>query len=311
MVKFDEKHTPVLYEELVTNIKIFNNKQNIVVDCTLWMAGHAMWIIDKMNDWDIFIWFDADIKNLNLASEILKNNVKKNVKIHLINSNYVNLKQELEKIGIEKVTGIYYDLWLSSLHVDDAERWFSFKKDWPLDMRFDKTTWKTAYDVVNFLLKDDLVKIFREYWEEPMANKIAISIVEKRKLRKFETTTNLADLIWSISKFPKSKNRIFQAIRIEVNNELKNLEVSINDAIDILEKDWYIFAISFHSLEDRIIKHIFKKESKNCYCDDIICSCKHLARIKQINKKPILPTQEEQAQNSRSRSAKARFVKKI
>lgn len=304
-----EKHISVLLEELVNSIKIKTDSKNIIVDCTLWMWWHASEIIKKMNKWDVFVWFDADLKNLELAKVRLEEINKDNkVEIILINSNFVNLKEELKERNIESVTGIYYDLWLSSLHLDEADRWFSFMLEGPLDMRLDKTKWKTAAQVVNSYTQAELREIFLKYWEEPGANKISAKIVDARKQKKFVTTNDLSEVIQWI---PKTKARIFQAIRIEVNNELKNIEISLRDAIELLEKDWIIFVISFHSLEDRITKQIFKKETKDCICTDLICSCKHIKSLKLLNKKPITPTAEEIKLNPRSRSAKARSAQKI
>jgi len=226
----------------------------------------------------------------------------------LINSNFINLKDELKERWIEKITWIYYDLWLSSLHLDEADRWFSFMLDGPLDMRLDKTRWKTAADIVNGYTAVELRKIFLKYWEEPGSNKISAKIVDRRKNKKFKTTTDLSEIIPG---WPKTKSRIFQAIRIEVNAELKALETSLNDAIKLLKKSGIIFVISFHSLEDRITKHLFRKETKDCICRDIICSCWHEKSLKVHTKKPILPSEEEIKNNPRSRSAKARFAEKI
>jgi len=305
----ESRHISVLLNELVDSIDINKNRKNVIVDMTLWMWWHGSKIIEKMNQWDIFIWFDADEKNLELANFRLNNiNKNKKVEIVLINSNFVNLKKELNNKGIKKVTWIYYDLWLSSLHLDEADRWFSFMHEWPLDMRLDKSKWKTAADVVNWYTQGELRDIFVKYWEEPWANKIAAKIVEYRKTKKFKTTSDLSEILPDM---PKVKSRIFQAIRIEVNNELKNLEISLEDAIKLLEKDWKIFVISFHSLEDRITKNIFKKETRDCICDDLICSCEHEKTLKVLTKKPIIPTQEEIKSNPRSRSAKARCAIKI
>jgi len=308
-LNIENKHISVLLNELVDSIDIFENKKNIIVDCTLWMWWHASKIIKKMNQWDTFIWFDADIKNLELANIRLKEvNKDEKVKIILINSNFINLKNELKEKWIDKITWIYYDLWLSSLHLDEADRWFSFMLDWPLDMRLDKSKWKTAADVVNSYTQSELREIFLKYWEEPGSNKISARIVEERKKNKFKTTTDLSNIIPGL---PKVKSRIFQAIRIEVNQELEAIEISLKDAIQLLEKDWKIFVISFHSLEDRITKQIFKKETKDCICNDLICSCKHIKNLKILTKKPILPSEEEIKENPRSRSAKARCAQKI
>lgn len=309
IIEIEEKHTSVLLKELVNSIELKNNWKNIIIDATLWMGGHASEIIKKLNPWDIFVWFDADNKNLELA-KIRLNALEKaeKIKMYFINSNYWLVKEKLEEIWINKITGVYYDLWLSSLHVDEAERWFSFQKDWPLDMRLDKSKWITAAQIINSYKVSELREIFLKYWEEAQSNKISKIIVEERKKKRFETTLELAKIIpWWIN----AKRRIFQAIRIEVNKELENLEKSLTQAIDLLEKDWIIFVISFHSLEDRITKNIFRNESKDCICDDIQCSCKHKKRLKLLNKKPIIPSEEEIIENPRSRSAKARFAKKI
>ena len=319
-----EKHISVLLNELVDSINI-SSSENIIVDCTLWMAGHGLEIMKKLNSWDIFIWFDADIKNLNLAkqrieSELEKENKefvfienkkdqnKNKINIILINSNFWNLKEELNNVWIEKITWIYYDLWLSSLHLDEADRWFSFMKNGPLDMRLNKTKGQTAAQIINSYTAAELREVFLKYWESLQANKLSHKIVDSRKQKKFETTFDLAEIIpWP----PKEKAKIFQALRIEVNKELEVLEDSLKQAISLLESNWVIFVISFHSLEDRITKQTFKKETRDCICSDIICQCNHTKTLKLLNKKPILPTQEEISQNSRSRSAKARGAQKL
>lgn len=303
-------HIPVLLEELVSFVKIDENKQNVIVDCTLWLAWHWKKVIEKMNSGDIFIWFDADIRNLSLAKQNLEW-INDGVKKIFINSNFVNLKEELEKAWIDKITWIYYDIGISSLHVDDATRWFSFRYDGPLDMRFDTTSWFPASHIVNTYKEIDLTKIFRDYWEDSASKKIAQKIIEKRKgWFKFSTTKELADLIDETTSFPKTKTRIFQALRIATNKEIENLEKSLKDAINLLQTGWIIFVISFHSLEDRIVKNILRDESRDCICTDIICTCKHKKQIQILTKKPILPSEKEESLNSRARSAKARAAVK-
>ncbi len=306
----DPRHISVLLNELVDSIEIFSDRQNIVVDCTLWMAWHAGQIIQKMWEWDIFVGFDADGRNLKLAKQNLEK-INTKTKIILIHSNFMHLKEELKKVWIESITGIYYDLGISSLHVDEADRWFSFKQDWPLDMRFDTSTWKTAAEVVNFSSKKELEDIFRYYWEDPSFRKIADRMLLRRKEKKFVTTKDLADFLDEILSFPKTKTRIFQALRIEVNKELEAVETSLPHAIELLQPDGNIFVISFHSLEDRITKKIMKKETRDCICSDLICSCHHTKSLKLHSKKPILPTSEEIEFNPRSRSAKARWATKL
>lgn len=307
-----EKHISVLLDELVDSIEIFKNKKNIVVDCTLGMWWHASKMIEKMNPWDTFIWFDADIRNLKLARQRLEEVNKDNkVELLLINSNFVNLKDELANRWITQITWIYYDLWLSSLHIDEADRWFSFRENGPLDMRFDATSGKPASFIVNVYRKEQLVDIFKNYWEESQAEAVAKAICDIRKKDKLETTDDLVNAINVVTSHPKVKTRIFQALRIETNRELDFAETSMNDAISLLVTWWKIFVISFHSLEDRLVKQVFKRESRDCICDDLICSCLHEKTLKILTKKPILPTDEEIKNNSRSRSAKARLAEKI
>ncbi len=316
-----KKHISVLLEELVSSINV-NFSLNIVVDATLGLAWHSIEILKKLKKWDILIWFDADKENLWLAKQRFINifwdkicfidnfeeKIEDKKNIILINSNFWNLQEELQTRNIKKITAIYYDLGLSSLHLDEKERWFSFMQNWPLDMRLDKTKWIKASQIVNSYTQKDLREIFIKYWESAQANKIAHKIIEKRKNKKFETTFDLASIIdWP----PREKAKIFQALRIEVNKELEMLEKSLFEAIWLLEKEGNIFVISFHSLEDRIVKHIFKQESRDCICNDIICSCRHKRSLKILTKKPIIPSKEEIKRNPRSRSAKARLAVKI
>lgn len=311
--KLEKLHTSVLLNELLNAIEIKKDEKNVILDCTLWMWWHAKEIIKKLNKWDIFIWFDADFRNLSIVESYLKKlSNEKEIELILINDNFVNIKKRLEERKIKKITWVYYDLWLSSLHIDEAERWFSFWKDWPLDMRFDTTKWITARDILLTYDKERITKILINYWEEPLAKKIANEIhTERRNKNNFEKTSSLVKIIEKFSNNPKTKARVFQALRIEVNKELEYLEKSLKDAIKILKTWWNIFVISFHSLEDRIVKNIFKNESKDCICSDFICTCNHKKTLQIITKKPITPTLEEIKQNIRSRSAKARHARKI
>lgn len=198
------------------------------------------------------------------------------------------------------------------MHFDEAERGFSLRLQGPLDMRFDTRSGKTAADVLNYYEQKDLFEIFRSYGEEPHARKTAARVIEARKQKKFTTTTDLCEFLdTEINSHIKTKTRIFQALRIEVNGELDTLKSSLSQAIQMLESSGNIFVISFHSLEDRIVKQTFKKETRDCICSDIICTCHHKKSLKLINKKPILPGEDEQKRNSRSRSAKARHAQKI
>lgn len=318
-------HTSVLLHELVDSISIFENRRNIVVDCTLGLAWHATEIITRLNPGDIFIGFDADKRNLELAKQKLKHiqtqtqssleeqsSNWQSVQIVLIHSNFVSLKEKLLEHNISSITGIYYDLGVSSAHFDDQERGFSFREDGPLDMRFDTRQKTTAADILNFYEEKDIFKILKEYGEEPYSRKIAARAIERRKKEKFKTTFDLKNFLeQEINSHVKTKMRVFQALRIEVNKELENLWNSLTQAIDILEHWGRISAISFHSLEDRIVKQTFKQETRDCICSEIMCQCRHTKRLKILTKKPILPSEQEIQENSRSRSAKLRIAEKI
>lgn len=304
-------HTSVLLEELVEYINIYKDNRNIIVDATLWLAGHASKIVSRMNPGDIFVGFDADERNLKLAKEKL-DTIQTETQIILIQSNFADIGERLNDHGITHVTGIYYDLGVSSLHFDEAERWFSLRLEGPLDMRFDTKIWRTAADILNFSEEKEIYNILKEFGEEPHARKVAAKVIEQRKQKKFTTTKELTEFLdEQVNTHIKTKMRVFQALRIAVNNELWNLEKSLDSAIDLLETNGTIFVISFHSLEDRIVKQRLKRESRDCLCSDIICSCKHIKSIKILTKKPILPSKREQENNTRSRSAKARAARKL
>ena len=283
----------------------------IYVDCTLGGGGHSELILKRISPNGRLIAFDIDDEAIAHASERLKE--YKNLTI--VKSSYTNIKSELKKLGIEKITGgVVIDLGASYHQLTKAERGFSFSKNAPLDMRFDMSADFSAYDVVNTYKEEDLVRIFSEYGEERFSKRIAKKIVEVRKNKKIETTCELAELI--VSAVPKIKSaihpatRVFQAIRIEVNQELKNVNFVLHDILDLLDKDGIISVISFHSLEDRIVKKILKFESQKCRCNEMICKCPP-PKIELVNKKPIMASEEEIKENPPSRSAKLRIARCI
>ncbi len=305
----DFKHYTVMLHEAVDALECCNEK--IYVDCTLGGGGHSELILKRISPNGKLIAFDIDEEAIAHA----KNRLKDYPNLTIIKSSYVNIKKELTKLGIEKITGgVILDLGASYHQLTKQERGFSFSKEAPLDMRFDMDSNFSAYDVVNRYSENDLIRIFSEYGEERFSKRIAKKIVETRKVSPIETTTELADIVVKAAPHIKSNihpaTRVFQAIRIEVNQELKNVKIVLNNILDLLDVGGIISVISFHSLEDRIVKQIFKYESSKCRCNDLICKCPP-PRIELINKKPITASNEEIKENPPSRSAKLRIARKI
>lgn len=305
----DFKHFTVMLNEAVDALECQDGK--IYVDCTLGGGGHSELILKRISPNGRLISFDIDDEAIAHASERLK--AYQNLTI--VKSSYTNIKSELKKLGIDKITGgVIIDLGASYHQLTKAERGFSFSKNAPLDMRFNMDADFSAYDVVNSYKEEDLVRIFSEYGEERFSKRIAKKIVEVRAKKKIETTGELAELI--VSATPKIKSsihpatRVFQAIRIEVNNELKNVNFVLHDILDLLDVGGIISVISFHSLEDRIVKKILKFESQKCRCNEMICKCPP-PRIELVNKKPIIASAEEIKENPPSRSAKLRVARCI
>ena len=305
----DFKHYTVMLNEAVDMLECTDGK--IYVDCTLGGGGHSELILKRISPNGRLIAFDIDDEAIAHAKERLKgyNNLT------IVKSSYTNIKSELKKLGIDKITGgVILDLGASYHQLTKAERGFSFSKYAPLDMRFDMESDFSAYDVVNTYSESELVRIFSEYGEEHFSKRIAKKIVEERAKKKIKTTCELSDII--ISAVPKVKShihpatRVFQAIRIEVNNELKNVNIVLHDILDLLSVGGIISVISFHSLEDRIVKRFFKYESQKCRCNDMICKCPP-PRIELINKKPIEASEWEVKENPPSRSAKLRGARCI
>ncbi len=305
-------HYSVLLNESIEGLNI--KEDGLYVDCTLGYAGHSSEILKRLKMGKLFA-FDSDSEAITYSNQKLKN-INSNYEI--IHSNFVNLKKELEKRNIFKVDGILFDLGVSSPQIDDSKRGFSFMKDGPLDMRMNKDCSKNAKDVVNSYSKEELANIFFTYGEEKMSNIIAKNIAEKQSTKEIATTKELVDVIRKsvgAKYFNKEhpERRIFQAIRIEVNNELKVLESALNDAIDLLNERGRIVVITFHSKEDKIVKHIFKKQSE---VNELVKGLPEIPneykpKIKLINKKPIIPSDYEIKENSRSKSAKLRIIERI
>lgn len=307
----DFTHYTVMKNEAVDAL---NCKDGLIyVDCTLGGGGHSELILQRISPNGKLISFDIDQDAIDAASERLK--AYKNLTI--VKDSYTNVKQVLKNLGIEKITGgILFDLGASYHQLTKQERGFSFSKEAPLDMRFNMDSNFSAYDVVNDYSEDELVKIFSEYGEERFSKRIAKKIVEQRKIKKLETTTELVDLIVNCT--PKVKShihpatRVFQAIRIEVNHELQNVKNTLNDVLDLLDFGAIISVISFHSLEDRLVKQTFKYYSTRCHCErnQMVCNCPPPV-IELVNKKPMMASEEEIKENPPSRSAKLRIARCI
>lgn len=305
------KHYTVMKNEAVDALECKDGL--IYVDCTLGGGGHSELILKKISPNGKLVSFDIDQDAINAASERLKNYTN----LTIVKSSYTNIKQVFKNLGIEKITGgILFDLGASYHQLTKQERGFSFSKEAPLDMRFDMDSDFTAYEVVNSYSENELVKIFSEYGEERFSKRIAKAIVEKRKSKPINTTTELAELI--VNSTPKVKTsihpatRVFQAIRIEVNQELQNVKNTLNDVLDLLDFGAIISVISFHSLEDRVVKQVFKYHSTRCHCEknQMICKCPPPI-LELVNKKPIMASEQELKENPPSRSAKLRIARCI
>lgn len=304
------KHYSVMLNETIDGLNI--KEDGIYVDCTLGGAGHSLEILKKLTKGRLYA-FDQDTLAIENAKEKLKDYLEK---VTFIKSNFSNLKEELSSLGVEKVDGIVYDLGVSSPQLDTPERGFSYNYDNKLDMRMDTEASFTAYDLVNSYSYNDLVKIFYRYGEEKFSKQIARNIEKDRVNKPIETTFELVDIIKkSIPAAARRTGghpakRVFQAIRIAVNNELGVVEESLEQAIDICKVGGRIAVITFHSLEDRICKQIFKSYSatRDLPRNLPIMPDESLPKLKNITRKPILPSDKELEENNRSRSAKLRVV---
>lgn len=309
--KAEFQHYTVMANEAVDALDCKPGK--IYVDATLGGGGHSELILKKIQPDGRLISFDIDSDAIDFASNRLKD--YKNLTI--IKESYSNIKKVLQDLGIKEITGgIVFDLGASYHQLTKQERGFSFMKDAPLDMRFNRDSDFSAYDVVNGYSEEDLIRIISEYGEERFTKRIVKNIVNYRKLQNIETTGELAEIIRNA--VPKTKEKIhpatrtFQAIRIEVNNELQNIKNTLNEVLTLLSVGAIISVISFHSLEDRLVKQCFKYYASKCRCkpNEPVCHCKP-PMLELINKKPILATELEIKENPPSRSAKLRAAKKI
>lgn len=307
------KHKSVMLTETVDNLRV--KPEGIYVDGTLGGGGHALEVCRRLSATGRFIGIDQDEAAIAAASERLN---PFEDKVTIVRSNYCNMVAELKKLGIDSVDGIVLDLGVSSYQLDEGKRGFSYREDALLDMRMDQRQEKTAADIVNTYSEMELFKIIRDYGEDKFAKNIAKHIVAERQSSPIRTTFELTEVIKRAipakvragGGHPSKKT--FQAIRIELNRELEVLRQSLDGMIDLLRDGGRICIITFHSLEDRIVKNIFKKNEDPCICPPSfpLCVCGRISRGKVITRKPILPTREEEEENPRSKSAKLRVFEK-
>ena len=304
------KHIPVMLEECISGLNI--KPDGIYVDGTLGGAGHSKFIVQKLNESGLLIGIDRDKEALKAAEEKLKkyNNVK------YVHGNHDDILQILEDLQIEQVDGILLDLGISSYQIDNGKRGFSYMQDSNLDMRMDQSQKFSAWDVVNKYKEEDLANIIYKYGEEKFSRRIARNICEKRKEKSIDTTFELVDIIEkSVPNNPKEGHpakRTFQAIRIEVNSELQPLYDTITNSIKALKPNGRLCVITFHSLEDGIVKQAMQDASGKCTCPPglpyCVCGAKSFGKV--ITRKPIVPAEKAYLDNSRSKSAKLRIFER-
>ena len=307
------EHTSVLLQETVDGLNVVPD--GIYVDATLGGGGHAFEVCRRLSSKGRLIGIDQDADAVKAAGKRLEGFGEK---VTIIRSNYCDMKPRLHELGVDKVDGIVLDLGVSSYQLDTAKRGFSYRADAPLDMRMDQRQKRTARDIVNNYSESELYRVIRDYGEDRFAKNIAKHIVAARMKNPIETTGQLNEIIRHAipMKIQKTSGhpskRTFQAIRIELNQELDVLKNSLDDMIDMLTKGGRICIITFHSLEDRIVKGIFRKNENPCTCppDFPVCVCGKEPKGKVITRKPILPSEEELAENSRSKSAKLRIFER-
>ncbi|MBL1227859.1 16S rRNA (cytosine(1402)-N(4))-methyltransferase RsmH [Enterococcus sp. BWB1-3] len=314
MVEF--QHYTVLLKETVDGLAV--KKNGIYVDCTLGGAGHSEYLLSQLDETGHLYAFDQDQKALDFAAERLKKYVDKGM-VTFVKSNFRYLKERLNELNVQHIDGAIYDLGVSSPQLDEAGRGFSYHKDAPLDMRMDQSAELTAYDIVNTYSYQELIKIFFRYGEEKFSKQIAREIERVRSKQPIETTGELVDIIKTAIPAAARRTgghpakRIFQAIRIAVNDELRVIEESLEQAISLISLSGRISVITFHSLEDRIVKNMFKEYSsiKDLPPGLPVVPEEFQPELKVITRKPVLPGAQELEENNRSRSAKLRIAERI
>lgn len=307
-------HITVLKEEAVAGLNI--RPDGIYIDCTLGGAGHSSLIASQLGEHGRLISIDQDDAALQNAKEKL---APYGEKVTLVKSNFRELKQVVSDLGLDGVDGVLFDLGVSSPQLDEGERGFSYNADAPLDMRMDRDAPLTAYDVINEWDQQEIAKVIWEYGEEKFSRRIARQIIQHREKKAIETTGELVEIIKEAIPAaarrtgPHPAKRTFQAIRIAVNDELQAFHDAVVAAIEVLQVNGRVSVITFHSLEDRVCKHVFQEYAKGCICPPSfpICTCGNTPTVKIITRKPTLPSEEELAANPRARSAKLRIAEKL
>ncbi|MGI6006794.1 MAG: 16S rRNA (cytosine(1402)-N(4))-methyltransferase RsmH [Ruminococcus sp.] len=307
------KHKSVLLRETIENLNVKPN--GVYVDGTLGGAGHALEVCKRLSATGRFIGIDQDAAAIETAKERLKDYESR---VSIIRGNYCSMVREVNNLGIAEVDGILLDLGVSSYQLDTADRGFSYREDAPLDMRMDQRQEMTARDIVNTYSESELYRVIRDYGEDKFARNIAKHIVKARENAPVNTTGELAEIVKraipmkvrAVGGHPAK--RTFQAIRIELNRELEVLQQSLDDMIDLLGDGGRICIITFHSLEDRIVKNIFRRNENPCTCppDFPVCICGKKSKGRVITRRPILPTEQEILENQRSKSAKLRVFER-
>ncbi len=304
-------HQPVMPEEILEALQPEPGK--IFIDGTLGAGGHSELLLEKSSPTGTVTAFDLDPEAIAIAGKRLE---RYKDRIRIIQDSYTEVKKYLNNKE-NFADGFLLDLGVSSMQIDESERGFSFLKDGPLDMRFSPKQVMTAYDFINEMEEDEIARVLFEYGEERNSRRIASAICRERKTAPIRTTTQLAHVIETVSRNPKEKihpaTRSFQAIRIAVNGEMDAIRDVLPTAIDVLKPGGRLAVISFHSLEDRIVKQFFQRESRDCICppEQLICTCGHKASIKEITKHPVTAAEDEISRNFRSRSAKLRVAEKL
>lgn len=302
-------HKSVLLNETIENLKI--KEDGIYADLTLGKGGHSKEILKKLSPKGLLIGLDQDRDAIMAARE----NLKDFSNVLYFNENFENIENVLDEAGFNRIDGALMDIGVSSYQIDNGDRGFSYIKDGPLDMRMNEENELTAKKIVNDYSLDELWEIFSKYGEERYSKTIAKAIVDYRKMHEINTTLQLRNIVMKSVNTNEAhpEKRVFQALRIEVNRELEVLENTLEKIVDRLNKNGRICVITFHSLEDRIVKNKFKEMSKKCICppDFPVCVCNHEKKVKLISKKPILPSKEELKVNSRSHSAKLRVCERV